>query len=194
MYLFEEMPYLENDEIVLKEMTGKDAQQLGAFSRDRSVYTYLPTFLYEQKYSDPSYAIDHMREECFDTGESILLGIYPVKEPDKLMGIAEFYEYDRRKNKVSIGCRLARQYWYKGIAYQAIRLMMDYLEQTIRIRTVTLHIMTHNTASGRLALKLGFEKRYENMWEDWGREGPVLVDKYIFQYKENPKMDIEKSV
>ncbi|MBR3401075.1 MAG: GNAT family N-acetyltransferase [Parasporobacterium sp.] len=194
MYLFDEMPYLKNEVIELRQMTKEDAKQLEDFCRDRSVYTYLPTFLYEQKYQDPLLAIDHMREECFDTGESILLGIYPVNDPGRFMGIAEFYDYDRRKNKVSIGCRLAKEYWYQGIAYQAIWMMMEYLEQKIRIRTVTLHIMTHNKASQKLALKLGFEKRYENIWEDWGREGPVLVDKYVFQFKENPKMDIEKSV
>lgn len=194
MYLFDEMPYLKNEKIELRQISREDASQLGAFCRDRSVYTYLPTFLYEQKYQDPLFTIDHMMEECFDTGESILLGIYPEEDAGRFMGIAEFYDYDKRKNKVSIGCRLAREYWYQGIACDAIRLMMEYLEQKIRIRTVTLHIMTHNKASQKLAKKLGFEKRYENIWEDWGREGPVLVDKYVFQYKENPKMSIEKSV
>jgi len=194
MYLFDEMPYLKNEKIELRKIAPEDAPQFGAFSKERSVYTYLPAFLYEQKYQDPLFAINHMQEECFDTEESILMGIYPAEDPGSFMGIAEFYDYDRRKNKVSIGCRLAREYWYQGIAYQAICLMLKYLEQKIRIRTVTLHIMVHNKASQKLAQKLGFEKKYENIWEDWGREGPVLVDKYVFQYKENPKMSIEKSV
>ena len=55
-----------------------------------------------------------------------------------MAGIAEMYAYDEAKNKASVGVRLARKYWHQGIAMEAVCLMKEYLEDTIRIRTIRL--------------------------------------------------------
>ena len=187
MRLFDEMPCLENDRIILKEMTLEDAPALESISSDPKVYVYLPTFLYEQKYDDPREVIRRMREECFLKKDSIMLGIFLKDEPSEMAGIAEIYAYDEAKNKASVGVRLARKYWYQGIAMEAVRLMKEYLEDTIRIRTITAHIMRHNAPSAGVVKKLGFENRFAGLWEDWGREGPVLVDKYVCRNAAHPK-------
>ena len=73
--LFEAYPVLENERIILRKMTEKDADALGELTANAKVYQYLPTFLFEQKYADPREVIARMDVECFDTKESILLGI-----------------------------------------------------------------------------------------------------------------------
>ena len=181
MKLFEEIPYLENEKLVLKEMTLEDAPALGRIASDPKVYVYLPTFLYEQKYADPCEAILNMRRECFETGESIMLGIFLKEDLHEMVGIAEMYAYDEKKRKVSIGIRLAQAYWHQGIALPAERLMLDYLKKA-GIRTVTGHVMVHNAASAHVAREAGFEVKYPKLWEDWGREGPVLTDKYVIRF------------
>ena len=187
MELFEEMPRLENEMLILREMKEADAPLLDRLSSDPRVYVYLPTFLYEQKYKDPLEVIRKMKQECFLTKDSILLGIYLKTAPEELAGIAEIYAFDEQKNKASVGVRLRPEYWYRGIALQAVSLLKEYLDKDIGIRTITAHIMTHNHASARMVAKLGFEKRYSNLWEDWGREGPVLTDKYIWKNPAHPK-------
>jgi len=181
MKLFEEMPYLENEQIVLKEMTLEDAPALGRIASDRRVYVYLPTFLYEQKYADPAEAIKRMRQECFETRQSVLLGIFLKDDLHEMAGIAEIYAYDEKKRKASIGVRLAQAFWHREIALQAERLLLSYLEQA-GIRTVTGHVMKHNHASACIAEKAGFVVKYPDLWEDWGREGPVLTDKYVYRF------------
>lgn len=181
MKLFEEMPYLENERIILRAMQSPDAKDLQALANDPAVYVYLPTFLYEQKYADAGEAIRRMHEECFLAKESILLGVFLKEEPSKLIGIGEIYAYDEAKNKASLGCRLAKAYWHKGIALDVVSLLIDYLTDVIKIRTITGHVMTHNIASGKVAEKAGLKKTFEGIWEDWGREGPVLVDKYVLK-------------
>lgn len=187
MKLFDEMPYLENDTLLMREMKAEDAKDLAALAHDPAVYIYLPTFLYEQKYADAEEVIRRMHEECFLTKDSILLGIFLKSDPEKMIGIGELYAYDEAKNKASIGCRLAKEYWHKGIAVQCVKLLKDYLIQKINIRTITAHIMTHNTASEKITEKAGFQKQFSNLWEDWGREGPVLVDKYVYKNPDAPK-------
>ena len=187
MKLFEEMPYLEDDCIILKEMTQTDAPALEKIASSRAVYTYLPTFLYEQKYQDKKLAIDRIKQECFLTKESILLGIFLKEDPTQMIGIAEIYAYDEQKNKASIGARLHEDYWYKGIAARVVTLLKDYLDKEIGIRTITTHIMSHNHASERVVEKLGFEKKFPGLWDDWGKEGPVLTDKYVYKKYDHPK-------
>ena len=122
-----------------------------------------------------------MREEMFDTKESILLGIYLKEAPDTMAGLGEIYAYDAKKNKASIGCRLLPEYWHKGLALEVILLLKEYLLDAVGIRTITGHVMVHNIASGKSAERAGMILKFPNLWEDWGREGPVLINKYVYK-------------
>lgn len=181
MDLFDSMPRLEGERVLLREMVDADAPALDALSKSESVYRMLPTFLYEQKYEDKHEAIANMRAECFDTRDSILLAVCLREAPDQMIGIAEIYAYEARKPKASIGCRLSEQYWGQGLATEAAKLLKAYLIDEVQVRTITAHVMTQNVASGQAMEKSGFVKLYTNVWEDWGRGEPVLIDKYVYK-------------
>ena len=57
-------------------------------------------------------------------------------------------------------------------------------ETAADIRIITGHIMQENKASAAAALRSGFEKRYTDIYEDWGFEQPVLIDKYVIKVKD----------
>ena len=181
MNLFDEMPHIEGERIQLREFVDTDADQLDAFTRDERVYRFLPTFLYEQKYDDKHLAIARMRSECFDTHESILMAVSPLDDPSVFMGIAEFYAFEPRKPKVSIGYRLAQPFWGHGFATEISGLLKRYLLEKAQVRTITAHIMKENIASARAVEKNGFRCLYPNVWEDWSRGEDVLVDKWIYK-------------
>ena len=181
--LFREYPVMEDDMIVIHKMSDEDADALAEMCAQAEVYRYVPTFLYEQKYEDKHEVIAKMDEECFDTHESILLGIY-LKETEDFTGIAEFYAYEPERRKCSVGVRLKREYWGRKIAVHAETLMIDYLLHEVNMRVITGHIMQENKASAAAALKCGFEKRYCDILEDWGFGQPVLIDKYIIKVSE----------
>ena len=60
-------------------------------------------------------------------------------------------------------------------------LLKRYLIEEAGVRTITAHVMVDNTVSSIPLLKCGFRKLYPGCVEDWGREEPVLVDKYVFK-------------
>ena len=188
MALFDEMPYLEGKTVLLREMTDADAEALDELSRSASVSRYLPTYLYEQQYDDKHRAIARMREECFDTHESILLAVSLREEPGQMLGIAEIYAFDESKPKVSIGIRLLEKAWGQGIAVEAVELLKRYLIDEAGVRTITGHVMQENIASATMIAKCGFKKLYPDIWEDWGHGEPVLVDKWVYKsrWEENP--------
>lgn len=185
MKLFDEMPVIENEHILLREITAEDAERIASLARNPEVYRYLPTFLFEQKYSDAGYMISRIREECFDTKESILLGICLKEDPGTVIGIAEYYNYDEEREKASIGYRLDQPYWGRGIATETAALLKKYLLEKTDVRKITAYVMKGNKASASVLEKNGFVCEWPDLSEDWGRGEPVTADKNI--YRKYPK-------
>ncbi len=189
MKLFDEYPYIETDTVVLKKMSAADADALSDMVKNEQLYRYLPTFLYEQKYEDIREMLAKMDEECFLPKESLLLGIYvkrlasaSVENADRqFAGIAEFYNYEEKKGKASIGCRLLPAFWGQGLATTVIGMMKDYLFTQTDVRTITGHVMQANLASAGAAKKNGFLCKYPDLLEDWGFPQLVRIDKYVFK-------------
>ena len=131
----------------------EDAPALGELSRDPEVYRTLPIFLFEQKYEDPAEVISRLEEECVKTRESLLLAVAFKEAPKRLIGLAEIYHWREERKKASIGCRLGKAYWGRGIATETIGLLKEYLLEAGIVR-ITAHILTDNIGSCRAVEKM----------------------------------------
>ena len=101
--LFSEIPYLESDRIVIKQLTEKDERFLKELTESKTVYRYLPTFLFEQRYEDKKYVIRKMYTECFEAKESIILVRPPILMTDVEKSILERRrKYDESLPKTSL--------------------------------------------------------------------------------------------
>lgn len=181
MKLFEDYPYLTDGVVIIRKMTEDDAEALAVLTSEADVYATLPTFLYELKYEDKAQVIRRMDEECLDTHESVLLGIYLTEDPDHLVGVAEIYNYEEKKDKASIGYRLAEEVWGRGIATRVTALLKQYLLGAAGLRTITAHVLHDNLASAKVLKNNGFVNKYPELWEDWGFDHLMLTDKYSFK-------------
>lgn len=178
--LYDEIPFLESEYIVIKKMEDGDAEVLERMTKSERVRRYLPTFLYEQNNADIHEVIRQFYDSCFAEKNGIFLGIY-WKEDDRrdFCGILELYEFRDNIQHVSIGCRLAEEYWGKEIAAQATSMIVDYLYNETDIEIITASSMIENQASANVLKKCGFTLVNSGVEEDWGLEKPVLVDKWI---------------
>ena len=50
--LFDEIPYLEGESLILKKITENDREALHELSHSNTVYRYEPTYLIEKQYDD----------------------------------------------------------------------------------------------------------------------------------------------
>ncbi len=189
MKLFDEYPVLANDRVILRKMSMADAEALAEFTSRKAVYRTVPSFLYELKYEDKRDVIENMDRECFDTQESLFLGVYLTSEPEHLIGIAEFYNYEETKSKASIGFRLHDACWGRGIATDVAGLMRDYLTKEAGLRTVTSHVLKENTGSANVMKKTGFLNKYPGIYEDWGFGELMLTDKFVYKKEWNDSPD-----
>jgi len=172
--LFTEVPDLRCEGLALRGLTSADAEPLKKMVNDPVVYRYLPTFLYEKKYSDTKYVIRHLYDECFK--ESIILGVFL---DNCFCGLAEMYGFRDPIHKISIGYRLSQEYWGKGIATKAVKLLIDYLYGETDIEIITASTMIENRASARVLQKSGFDLVSSAVPEDWGFPVPTIADKWI---------------
>ena len=176
--LFDEIPTLENRRLVLQRLYDADSEDLREFAHDRSVYRYLPTFLFEQKYEDPHLAIRKLYSECFQAKESLILGVF-LKDTKAFCGLAEFYGFKDALHKTCVGYRLAEKHWGHGIATETVALMVDYLYSRTDIEIITASTMVENRASARVLEKNGFQMSVAAVPEDWGYPQPTIADKWF---------------
>lgn len=171
---FRSFPAIRTERVLLKRLTEQNADGLQEMVSNNAVYRYEPTFLYEKKYDDVHYTIKHLYDECIS--DSLILGIFVDSQ---FCGLAELYGFRDDIHKVSIGYRLSERFWGKGIASEALSLIVDYLYSNTDIEIITSSSMIENTASAKVLRKNGFELVSHGVPEDWGYEQPVIVDKWI---------------
>ena len=172
--LFSEIPDLRGTRLKLKRLAPEHAEALRELVNSDNVYRYLPTFLFEHKYADVSHVIRRLYDECFR--ESIILGIFL---DGSFCGLAEMYGYRDPIHKISVGYRLLERCWGKGIATEALGIMIDYLYHETDIEIITASTMIENQASARVLTKNGFELVAHAGGEDWGYDRPTVADTWI---------------
>ena len=172
--LFSEIPYLQGRRLILKQIEDADADSLRELVGNPMVYRYLPTFLFERKYPDIHDVIHRLYTECFQ--ESIILGIYL---DGALCGLGEMYGFRDAIHKISAGYRLKEEYWGRGIATEALEMIVRYLYEETEIEIITASTMVENKASARVLMKNGFSLVESGAEEDWGYPQPTIADKWI---------------
>lgn len=168
--LFDEIPELEGERILLGKITEKDRDALWEMARSHNVYRYEPTYLLEQQYTDMDQLLRDLYGKYFEEKQNLFLGIYLKDNPAELCGLAEFYDYRDHLHMVSIGARLREKFWQSGIATEVAKLMADYLFGETDIEIITASTMAENKASARVLEKNGFMTTNSLRREDWGRD------------------------
>ena len=171
--LFDEIPYLEGERIILGKNTEKHRDALQEMAQRKSIYRYEPSYLLEQQYTDMDQLLRDLYGEFFEKKQNLFLGIFLRENPAELCGLAEFYDYRDHLHMVSIGVRLREEYWKSGIGTEAAKMMSDYLFTETDIEIITASSMVDNKASARSLEKNGFMTTHTIYKEDWGHDEPT---------------------
>lgn len=175
--LFDEIPRLETERLVLRKMEDCDAAALGRMTSDPRVYRFLPTFLTERQSDDPHEAIRRFYGECFRKKTSLFLGIF--RKDGSFCGMTELYGFREDIRKISLGCRLAHDAWGQRIGTEAVLRLIGYIYGETDTGIITASSMTVHPASGNSLRNAGFQMTVSGVPEEWGLPEPVLVDKWF---------------
>lgn len=179
--LFDTFPHLKNDHIIIRKMVEGDVDDLIEITDNPNVYRYISPFLYRKSKGSLLTAIRNLSGRDFDKKKLIIAGIYLCEEPDKLIGLAEMFDYKKRLSQITIGYRINESYWHRGIATDAVKLMANYLCNDMAIQTLQAFVMPENVFSEKVLLRNGFAKQPNTVQEkNWG--GKEIVDLNVFTY------------
>lgn len=176
--LFTEFPFLEDEKIIIKKMAEEDVDALSEISHSDEVYKYIPPFLYKKSKAMLLTAIKNLGGRDFDKQKLIIAGIY-LKDTNRLVGLAEMFDYKKRANQITVGYRINEKFWNQKITTCALRLMKDYLLRQ-DISKILAYVIPQNVYSARALQTNGFEKQnYTEQKQNWGGKDFVTLDVYM---------------
>lgn len=184
--LFEVFPHLESEMLVIKKMSEDDVDALNKITDNANVYKYIPPFLYKKSRGNLLAAIRNSGGRDFEKKKAIIAGIYLQAEPNKLIGLAEIFDYKKRTNQVTIGYKINENYWHKGIAAETVRLLTEYLCGDMNVQTLKAFVMPENVYSQKALLKNGFVKEGDTIQgHNWGTKENATLNVFSFAEPRN---------
>lgn len=175
--LYNTYPVIESERVILKKIEEKDLDEFFEIHSSEAVYRYIPGKA-RTNISTVKNMIGHY-ERDFNKKKMVFLGIY-VKEPqEKLAGIAEIFDIDKKVESATIGYRLHEKYWGKGLAAESVKAMTEFLIGKIKVNRLQAYVMTGNTKSVEVLKRNEFihegTLRQSQIWKDKG-----LVDLELY--------------
>jgi len=178
---FSRFPRIERETILLREIVAADLDALCELYQNPRIYRYIPGDVKKTR-ETVLHMVEHFARD-FQKGKELFLAICPADAPDRLVGVAEVFDYDPQVGMVTIGYRLCEEEWGKGYAARAVRALCDYLFCEVGLRRIQAFVMPENTASLRVLDACGFSRegliRQGNYWKGRG-----IVDLVLFSLLE----------
>lgn len=175
--IFEKFPVLESNNLILKKIEREDIQEVFAIYDNDKVFEFCG-ILPKHNIETVGNMIGHF-ERDYNKKSRIKFGIFSKNESNKLVGIIEAMDFNQKVNMTTIGYFLAEEYWGKGIASEAVSILVKFLFETVNINRIQAEVMIANKASKRVLLKNGFIRegllRQATFWSGRG-----IVDLEVF--------------
>lgn len=146
-------PQLSTQRLILKQITPADAPALFVLRSDKNVMQYIDRPLAQTK--DDALALIQVVTDLLEKNEAITWGIF-LKEGSPLMGTIGFWRIQKEHYRAEIGYLLHPSLQRKGLMTEALKSVLEYGLQTIRLHSVEANVNPGNTASIGLLEKNGF--------------------------------------
>ncbi|GIP25677.1 N-acetyltransferase [Paenibacillus sp. J23TS9] len=187
---FRTFPILASDRVILKKIEASHLEDLFEIYNNENVFTYCGIIPKHNKDTVKN-MIGHF-ERDFLKKARIKWGIFTVQEPDRLLGIIEAFNFNQKVNTLSVGYYLAEQQWGKGVATEALKLLLPYLFNEVNINRIQAEVMLRNEASKKVLQKNGFQQegllRQAALWS-----GKGIVDLEIYSILQQDQVNHQDS-
>lgn len=165
------LPVIETERLVLRGATAEDAPALLAMMQDPEVLRYYGMSRFESLQQA-------VREigwfgDLWEHGQGIRWAIDELGGAHYIGDIG-LHNLVRAHARAEVGYRLARGYWRRGYMGEALRAVVGYGLEAMALNRIEALVDTRNTASCRLAEKVGFIR--EGVLREYEYENGAFVD------------------
>lgn len=179
-------PDLRTPRLLLRRLRMEDLDDIFAYASDPQMTPFV--------FWEPHRTTEDTREflgrtlRGYEEGLPPTWGIQHVAD-GVIIGACAFHEVSAMHARGEIGYALARKYWGQGLMTEAVRAMVDYGFNTLRLNRIEARCDVENTASWRVMEKVGMKfegvlrqniilhgrprdaRMYGILHEDWGVDG-----------------------
>jgi RimJ/RimL family protein N-acetyltransferase len=156
-----ELPKIHGNNILLRALRPDDATRLLELYGDPVVMRHTD----ERPFPDLD-TVDLMLESVrslLANGESLEWAI-ALKDGDVLIGTCGLHSFDWATSTAEVGCLLMRSEWGKHYMSEAVRLLMGYAGNVLRLRRLKADVSAENHRSQRLFDSLGYRRVDAGTW------------------------------
>lgn len=175
-------PALETERLILRKLEIADAKDVFEYARNPEVTKYM-TWETHKSIEDAEGFINWTLER-YKKDEAGEWGI-ELKETGRIIGAMGFVQLDLQNSCGVLGYALSKDYWGKGIMTEAVRRLIRFCFEEMKLNRIEAIHASENEASGRVMQKAGmsFEgllrqkmyakgrfwdvKQYAILKEDW---------------------------
>ena len=157
---FSSLPTLNTERLLLCKITPEHSADMYEYSSDPDVTKYLTWSPHSSVKETERYI--NLLQKKYSDGTFNDWGLI-CKETGKFIGTCGYTSFDKPKNIGEIGYVLAKDFWGKGLAVEAVKTVMDFGFKNFGLDGYFAKHMEGNDASGRVMQKCGmtFEGMYK---------------------------------
>jgi len=116
-------------------------------------------------------------QDVYETGQLRLMIFSSDKE--ERMGCIDLFDFDPKNRRVGIGILVDHNYRGKGLAHEALEMLVEYCSKGLEMHSVYAEVLETNTSSIRLFESVGFA--LSGTRKDWLWDGEKYQDQFIYQ-------------
>lgn len=150
--IFSHLPTLETQRLILRPLRMRDAQDLYAYARDPEVSRHV---LWEP-HENPAQSRQFLRAAIWQYRRG-LPGSFAItlRESGRMIGTIGFMWVNTDHKSAEVGYSLSRDYWNRGLMTEALRAVVDFGFDALRLNRIEAQHETNNPASGRVMAHAG---------------------------------------
>ncbi|PKB18189.1 GNAT family N-acetyltransferase [Flavobacterium sp. 5] len=149
-------PILKTERLLLRQLTANDADTLLVLRSNEQVMKYIPRPYLKTK--EEALELIAMFDDKIENGIGINWGITFLNDPEKILGIIGHYRMKPEHYRAEVGYMLFPEYNGKGIVSEALRKVVEYGFNEMKLHSIEAILDPENIASEKVLLKNGFVK------------------------------------
>lgn len=152
--IFSHLPTIETERLILRPMRMRDAQDLFAYARDPQVSRHVLWDTHTSISDSRQFLRGAIRQ--YRKGQPGSFAI-TLKGSGRMIGTVGFMWINLDYHSAEVGYSLSRDYWNQGIMTEALRAVVAFGFDTLRLNRIEAQHETDNPASGRVMAHVGMQ-------------------------------------
>lgn len=173
--IFSQLPTLETERLILRPLRMSDARDLFAYARDPQVSRHVLWETHESLRDSRQFLRGAIRQYRQGLPGSFAI---TLKGSGRMIGTIGFMWVNREYSSAEVGYSLSREYWNQGIMTEALRRVISFGFQELRLNRIEAQHEVDNPASGRVMAHAGMQ--YEGVLRQRIKNKGKFVDVALY--------------